>query len=109
MSFDCAGIPATFAGTLESLRARGRAVIVAGSSAYPLTTTAYLLQHTEVTITGSLAFTSDDFRNVISLMAEGAYPTSGWVEHVEFSELIEEGFAALAAGRRTKVLIDLPS
>jgi (R,R)-butanediol dehydrogenase / meso-butanediol dehydrogenase / diacetyl reductase len=109
VSFDCAGIPATFGGTLESLRARGRAVIVAGSSAYPLTTTAHLLQHTEITITGSLAFTSEDFRQVISLMADGAYPTEGWVEHIEFGELVEEGFGALAAGRRTKVLVDLPA
>jgi (R,R)-butanediol dehydrogenase / meso-butanediol dehydrogenase / diacetyl reductase len=108
VSFDCAGIPATFAGTLEALRARGRAVIVAGSSAYPLTTTAYLLQHTEITITGSLAFTSEDFRAVIALMAEGAYPTEGWVDHVAFAELIDEGFGALLAGRRTKVLVDLP-
>jgi (R,R)-butanediol dehydrogenase / meso-butanediol dehydrogenase / diacetyl reductase len=108
VSFDCAGIPATFAGALGSLRARGRAVIVAGSSAYPLTTTAHLLQHTEITITGSLAFVADDFREVLSLMAGGAYPTAGWVEHVPFAQVLEEGFSALAQGRRTKVLIDLP-
>jgi (R,R)-butanediol dehydrogenase / meso-butanediol dehydrogenase / diacetyl reductase len=82
---------------------------VAGSSAYPLTTTAHLLQHTEITITGSLAFTSEDFRQVISLMARGAYPTEGWVDHIEFDELVEEGFGALSAGRRTKVLVDLPA
>ena len=35
------------------------------------------------------------------LMAAGAYPTDGW-------EVLTEGFEPLLAGRKTKVLIDLP-
>jgi hypothetical protein len=41
---------------LACLGARGQAVIVAGSSKYPLQTSAHLLQHTEISITGSVAF-----------------------------------------------------
>jgi (R,R)-butanediol dehydrogenase / meso-butanediol dehydrogenase / diacetyl reductase len=105
--FDCAGASKTFALATEAVRARGDVVVVAGSSLHPLTTTAHLLQHGEMTITGSLAMTSADMSAVIALMAAGAYPTSGWVEHVAFDDVVERGFHDLLAGRRTKVLIDL--
>jgi (R,R)-butanediol dehydrogenase / meso-butanediol dehydrogenase / diacetyl reductase len=109
VAFDCAGVPAAFKGTLAALRVRGRAVVVAGSSKYPLEISAHMLQHTEVEITGSVAFSSADFAAVTELMATGAYPLEGWVEHVEFAQLITEGFRPLMAGQKTKVLVDLPS
>jgi (R,R)-butanediol dehydrogenase/meso-butanediol dehydrogenase/diacetyl reductase len=107
VAFDCAGVSSSFAATVGVLRARGQAVVVAGSSAYPLTTTAHLLQHTEITITGSLAFQPGDFDAVIALMATGAYPTAGWVEHIAFDDILQSGFHDLIAGRRTKVLVDI--
>jgi (R,R)-butanediol dehydrogenase / meso-butanediol dehydrogenase / diacetyl reductase len=109
VAFDCAGVGSTFGATLAALRARGRAVVVAGSSSYPLQTTAHLLQHTEITITGSVAFQRAEFAAVIDLMAAGAFPVDGWVEHVPLESVVEEGFAPLLAGRKTKVLIDLPA
>jgi (R,R)-butanediol dehydrogenase / meso-butanediol dehydrogenase / diacetyl reductase len=108
VAFDCAGVGSTFGATLASLRARGRAVVVAGSSAYPLQTTAHLLQHTEITITGSVAFQRAEFAAVIDLMTAGAYPHLGWVEHVSLDEVVVEGFTPLLAGHKTKVLIDMP-
>ncbi len=109
VAFDCAGRGATYGATLASLRARGRAVIVAGSSAHPLEMSAHLLQHTEITITGSLAFEPGDFAATIDLMAGGAYPTDGWVEHIALADILTDGIAPLLAGRKTKVLIDLPT
>jgi (R,R)-butanediol dehydrogenase / meso-butanediol dehydrogenase / diacetyl reductase len=108
VAFDCAGTSSTFGATLACLRARGQAVIVAGSSKFPLQTTAHLLQHTEISITGSVAFVPGDFDRVMELMEAGAYPTDGWVEHVPLAQVLTEGFEPLLAGRKTKVLIDLP-
>jgi (R,R)-butanediol dehydrogenase / meso-butanediol dehydrogenase / diacetyl reductase len=108
VAFDCAGVPSAFQGTLAALRARGRAVVVAGSAKYPLAMSAHMLQHTEITVTGSVAFESREFAEVIDLMASGAFPLDGWVEHVPFDQLLTEGFLPLLAGSKTKVLIDLP-
>jgi (R,R)-butanediol dehydrogenase / meso-butanediol dehydrogenase / diacetyl reductase len=105
--FDCAGAARSFSLATEAVRARGDVVVVAGSSQYPLTTSAHLLQHREMNITGSLAMTTDDMRAVISLMATGAFPTTGWVEHIAFDDVVDQGFHELLAGRRTKVLVDL--
>ncbi len=107
IAFDCAGVPSAFQGTLVSLRARGRAVVVAGSAKYPLEISAHMLQHTEILITGSVAFESSEFAQVMDLMAKGAYPLTDWVEHVPFAQLLDEGFRPLIEGQKTKVLIDL--
>lgn len=109
VAFDCAGRGVTYGATLGALRARGRAVIVAGSSAHPLEMTAHLLQHTEITITGSLAFEPGDFAATIELMVAGAYPTDGWVEHIALADIVTDGIEPLLAGNKTKVLIDLPT
>ena len=42
-------------------------------------------------------------------MADGHYPTTGWVDHIEFEQLIPEGLEALRRGERMKVLVDLPT
>jgi (R,R)-butanediol dehydrogenase / meso-butanediol dehydrogenase / diacetyl reductase len=107
LAFDCAGVPAAFQGTLRSLRARGRAVVVAGSAKYSLEISAHMLQHTEIVVTGSVAFESTEFAQVMQLMEAGAYPLDGWVEHVPFAQVLEEGFLPLLKGVKTKVLIDV--
>jgi hypothetical protein len=40
-------------------------------------------------------------------MAEGKYPTDGWVEHVRFADLTD-AIEQLRHGKRMKLLIDLP-
>jgi (R,R)-butanediol dehydrogenase/meso-butanediol dehydrogenase/diacetyl reductase len=73
----------------------------------PLSTDLLKLVLSESRIQGSLCYTSDDYRRVIGLMAEGHYVTDGWVEHIPLEQLHEEGFAALRAGAKMKVLVDL--
>jgi (R,R)-butanediol dehydrogenase / meso-butanediol dehydrogenase / diacetyl reductase len=107
VAFDCAGVGPTFGATLAALRARGRAVVVAGSSAYPLQTSAHLLQHTEISITGSVAFQRHEFAATIELMAAGAFPLKGWVEHIPLTDVVDEGFTPLLTGTKTKVLVDV--
>jgi (R,R)-butanediol dehydrogenase / meso-butanediol dehydrogenase / diacetyl reductase len=108
IAFDCAGVPSAFQSMLRSVRVRGRAVVVAGSAKYPLEISAHMLQHTEILITGSVAFESHEFATVMDLMKRGAYPLDGWVEHIPFAQVVEEGFAPLLRGQKTKVLVDLP-
>lgn len=44
---------------------------------------------------------------VLEPVAAGAFPTAGWVEHLPLAEVCR-ALDDLRAGRRMKVLIDLP-
>ncbi len=72
----------------------------------PVETELIKLIRNETLIQGSLCYTAVDYRAVIDLMARGHYDTTGWVSHVPIEQVVEEGFAALRAGRKMKVLID---
>jgi (R,R)-butanediol dehydrogenase/meso-butanediol dehydrogenase/diacetyl reductase len=39
-------------------------------------------------------------------MAKDAYDTTGWVEAIALDDVIDEGFEALHAGAKMKVLVD---
>jgi (R,R)-butanediol dehydrogenase/meso-butanediol dehydrogenase/diacetyl reductase len=43
---------------------------------------------------------------VIALMPQSHYDTTGWVEAILFSGVVEHGFAELRAGRKMKLLVD---
>ncbi|GAA0502620.1 alcohol dehydrogenase [Saccharopolyspora subtropica] len=103
--FDAAGVEASVAAGLSCLGARKRLVAVAIYE-HPLKTELTKLVMNESMIQGSLCYTSDDYRAVIDLMARGHYDTTGWVTHVPIGQVVEEGFAALRAGRKMKVLVD---
>ncbi|SLJ82636.1 alcohol dehydrogenase GroES domain-containing protein [Mycobacteroides abscessus subsp. abscessus] len=60
----------------------------------------------ESRIQGSLCYTSADYRAVIDLMAQGRYDATGWVETIALEQVIDEGFEALHAGTKMKVLVD---
>ena len=51
-------------------------------------------------------YTGADFEAVIALMAQGAYDTSGWVAQIPIGDVVAEGFEALHAGNKMKVLVD---
>ncbi|GAB1510423.1 alcohol dehydrogenase catalytic domain-containing protein [Actinophytocola sp. KF-1] len=95
-AFDAAGVAASVSAALDCLGARR-----------PLETSLLKLVLAETRIQGSLCYTSEDFTAVIELMASGHYRTDGWVTHIDLDELHEEGFEALHAGRKMKVLVDL--
>jgi (R,R)-butanediol dehydrogenase/meso-butanediol dehydrogenase/diacetyl reductase len=56
---------------------------------------------------GSLAYTGRDYAAVLELMSRGHYVTDGWVEHIRLDDIVAEGFEALHAGRKMKVLVDV--
>lgn len=104
-AFDAAGVESSVAAGLSCLGARKRLIAVAIYE-HPLTTNLLELVMREAMVQGSLCYTSDDYRAVIDLMARGHYDTTGWVTHVPIDQVVEEGFAALRAGRKMKVLVD---
>ncbi|NDV09267.1 2,3-butanediol dehydrogenase [Rhodococcus sp. IEGM 248] len=72
----------------------------------PLPTPLINLVLRERRIQGTICYTGDDYRAVIDLMARGHYDTTGWVDTVPLSGVIEQGFEALRAGQKMKLLVD---
>ena len=104
--FEAAGVPASLGAAVEMVAAKHRVVMIAVcDQALPVNTN--ILVFTEGMVLGSLAYTSRDFSAVLELMSRDHYVTDGWVEHIRLTEVVEEGFAALRAQRKMKVLVDV--
>ena len=92
--------PPTFSGP------RGRYVILAFVP-IEVPFAPWLLARGEFELTGSLGYGTGVFSRVIDLIAAGAYPTQGWVEHIELGH-VSQAFNELRAGSRMKLLVDIP-
>ncbi|TCP54039.1 (R,R)-butanediol dehydrogenase/meso-butanediol dehydrogenase/diacetyl reductase [Tamaricihabitans halophyticus] len=103
--YDAAGVRASVESGLDCLAARRNLVAVAIYE-QPFEVTLLKLVMNESGVRGSLCYTSDDYRAVLELMARGHYDTSGWVTHIGLDSVVSDGFEALHAGRRMKVLVD---
>lgn len=103
--FDAAGVTPAVETALGCVGSRKPMVSVAIYEK-PLTTPLLNLVMNESRIQGSLCYTADDFEAVIALMAQGAYDTTGWVTSIGLDDVIDEGFEALHAGTKMKVLVD---
>ncbi|KFG72893.1 2,3-butanediol dehydrogenase [Streptomyces mutabilis] len=104
-AFDAAGVAPAVESALQCLAERRPLVSVAIYDK-PLSTPLLQLVLRERRIQGTICYTSEDYRAVIRLMAEGHYNTTGWVDTVPLSTVFEQGFEALRAGRLMKVLVD---
>lgn len=103
--FDAAGVQPAIETALACVGAR-RPMVSVAIYEKPLTTPLLNLVMNESRIQGSLCYTGADFEAVIALMAQGAYDTTGWVTPIGLGEVIDEGFEALHAGTKMKVLVD---
>ena len=103
--YDAAGVRPAVEAALDSVADRSPVVSVAIYER-PLETSLIQLVMKESNIRGSLCYTSEDYRAVLDLMARGHYDTTGWVEHIPMDAVVEEGFGALHAGTKMKVLVD---
>ncbi|MCM3844791.1 2,3-butanediol dehydrogenase [Pseudonocardia sp. DR1-2] len=103
--YDAAGVAPAVATALDSLGA-GRPMVSVAIYETPLVTPLLNLVLGESRIQGSLCYTHADYRAVIELMANGHYDTTGWMEKIAMRDVVEEGFEALHAGRKMKVLVD---
>jgi (R,R)-butanediol dehydrogenase / meso-butanediol dehydrogenase / diacetyl reductase len=104
-AFDAAGVAPAVQAALATVGAR-RPTISVAIYEKPLTTPLLNLVMNESRIQGSLCYTSADFAAVIDLMARGMYDTTGWVTPIAIDNVIDEGFEALHAGKKMKVLVD---
>ncbi|MBY6679450.1 2,3-butanediol dehydrogenase [Rhodococcus sp. BP-316] len=103
--YDAAGVAPAVATALACVGSRKPMVSVAIYEK-PLTTPLLDLVMKEARIQGSLCYTSADYDAVIALMADGVYDTTGWVSRIGMDAVIDDGFEALHAGTKMKVLVD---
>ncbi|MEJ8277713.1 2,3-butanediol dehydrogenase [Pseudonocardia spirodelae] len=103
--YDAAGVAPAVQTALDALGA-GRPMVSVAIYETPLETPLLNLVLGESRIQGSLCYTAEDYRAVIELMSTGHYDTTGWMEKIAMRDVVEEGFEALHAGRKMKVLVD---
>lgn len=104
-AYDAAGVQPSVETALACVGARKSMVSVAIYEK-PISTPLLNLVMNESRIQGSLCYTSADYEAVIALMAEGKYDTTGWVTPIALENVIDDGFEALQAGTKMKVLVD---
>jgi (R,R)-butanediol dehydrogenase/meso-butanediol dehydrogenase/diacetyl reductase len=104
--FECAGVAASFAAALPLVTARGKLVVVAVYED-ELSWNPTQLMIDEIELRGSMGYEKGVYEAVIELMAQGHYPTTGWVEHIPWTAVVEEGLEPLRRGERMKVLVDV--
>jgi (R,R)-butanediol dehydrogenase / meso-butanediol dehydrogenase / diacetyl reductase len=104
--FECAGVEASFVQSIVVAGARGRVVVLAVYE-QNVGFNPSMMMMDEVELRGALGYEDGCYETVIDLMAAGHYPTAGWVEHIPWSGLIEEGFGPLRRGERMKVMVDV--
>ncbi|QII02818.1 2,3-butanediol dehydrogenase [Rhodococcoides fascians A21d2] len=103
--YDAAGVQPAVEAALGCIGARKPLISVAIYEK-PLTTPLQKLVMNESRIQGSLCYTSADYEAVIDLMSQGHYDTTGWVDKIALDGVIDDGFEALHAGTKMKVLVD---
>lgn len=104
--FECAGVPASYVQALAVAGARGRVVVVAVYED-PIEWNPTTLMLDELDVRGVMGYQDGVYEAVLDLMAAGRYPLDGWVEHVPWTALVDEGLAPLRRGERMKVLVDV--
>ena len=104
-TFDAAGVTPAVESALECLGER-RPLISVAIYDKPISTPLINLVLRERRIQGTICYTGDDYRAVIALMAQGHYDTTGWVDTIPMSGVLEQGFEELRAGRKMKLLVD---
>ncbi|WP_030166061.1 MULTISPECIES: 2,3-butanediol dehydrogenase [Actinomycetes] len=104
-AFDAAGVAPAVESALNSVGER-RPLISVAIYDKPLPTPLINLVLRERRIQGTICYTSDDYKAVIALMATGHYDTTGWVDTIALSDVIDGGFEELRAGRKMKLLVD---
>ena len=103
-AIDAAGAPCVVTTAMDACRAGGTAVIVAVHMR-PIDLPRNALVRREVDVRGSMIYDKSDFAAVIDEMAAGGYPLDGWVDTIEFDDVVEHGLAALRRQGANKLLV----
>lgn len=103
VAFDAAGAGPAVTSSLASLVPGGRVVVVAiHERTMDFLPTQLVMAETE--IAGALAYLPEDFDAVIAAMAAGVYDTTGWVQEVPLTGVVD-GIHALRGGAGAKILV----
>ncbi|MGU3498740.1 alcohol dehydrogenase catalytic domain-containing protein [Mycobacterium sp. C31M] len=100
---DAAGAAAAITSGLAGLAAGGRLVVVALHE-HPMEFQPTMLMMGETEIVGAVGYQPEEFDAVIAAMAEGVYDTTGWVEEIPLSGIVD-AIHALRNGTGAKILI----
>jgi (R,R)-butanediol dehydrogenase/meso-butanediol dehydrogenase/diacetyl reductase len=104
--FECAGVQASYMQALMATGARGRLVVLAVYED-PIEWNPSTIMLNEIELRGAMGYEDGVYESVIARMAEGHYPTTGWVEHIPWDAVVEDGFEPLRRGERMKVMVDV--
>jgi (R,R)-butanediol dehydrogenase/meso-butanediol dehydrogenase/diacetyl reductase len=100
---DAAGAGAAITSALAGLAAGGR-IVVAALHEHSMDFQPTMLSMGETEIVGSVGYLPEEFDAVIAAMADGVYDTTGWVQEIPLSGVVE-AFHALRSGTGAKILI----
>jgi len=103
VAFDAAGAGPAITSALASLTPGGRVIVVAiHERAMEFLPTQLVMAETE--IAGTLGYLPADFDAVIGAMADGVYNTTGWVDEVELTGVVD-AIHSLREGAGSKILV----
>lgn len=103
VAVDAAGSGAAITSALANLSPGGRVVVVSLHE-QPMDFLPTLLMMGETEIVGAVGYRPEEFDAVIAAMARGVYDTTGWVEEIELTGVVD-AIRALREGAGAKVLI----
>jgi (R,R)-butanediol dehydrogenase / meso-butanediol dehydrogenase / diacetyl reductase len=103
VAVDAAGAGAAISSALAGLVAGGR-VVVAALHEHPMEFQPTMLSMGETEIVGSVGYEPQEFDDVIAAMAKGVYDTTGWVQEIPLTGIVD-AIHALRSGAGAKILI----
>ena len=103
VAVDAAGAGAAITSALTGLAAGGR-VVVAARHEHPMQFQPTTLSMGETEIVGAVGYQPEEFDAVIAAMADGVYDTTGWVEEIPLTGIVD-ALHALRNGTGAKILI----
>ncbi|MFF1901220.1 2,3-butanediol dehydrogenase [Streptomyces sp. NPDC058206] len=106
VAVECAGRPDALDTALRSVAARAPVVLVALYSG-PIAIDTSVIRLAELALLGAEAYPDGIFERVLGHMADGHYPTDGWLDHIRLADTVA-GLHDVRDGRRLKVLVDIP-
>jgi 2-desacetyl-2-hydroxyethyl bacteriochlorophyllide A dehydrogenase len=104
--FECSGAPAVAHAALDQVRAGGTIVVLALYDD-PITFDPTVLVQREIRLQGSIAYTSEDFRDAVELLSKGIARAEPLITHRKLLDDIGEAFAVqLRKDESIKVLVE---
>lgn len=103
VAVDAAGAGAAITSALAGLAAGGR-VVVAALHEHPMDFVPTMLMMGETEIVGAVGYLPEEFDAVIDAMAAGFYDTTGWVQEIPLTDVVD-AIHMLRNGIGSKILI----